>query len=84
MEGAVAQEAPTQPQVLNAPAEPNVAEGAIGERTVTSQPNQIELDHTIGYSGSMVGCVQIFPNGTDYMMVAGSSIVSRRFDQLHD
>lgn len=68
---------------MQAPAEPNVAEGALGQTEVTSG-RQVELDHSIGYSGSVVGCVHLHPNVRDYLLVAGSSIVVRDIQDPHN
>lgn len=78
-----AQAVPTQPQMLQAPAEPNVAEGALGQTEVTSG-RQVELDHSIGYSGSVIECVHLHPNVRDYLLVAGSSIVVRDIQDPHN
>ena len=76
MEQPMAQQVATQPQQLEAPAEPDVAAGALGQQEVTSG-RQVELDHSIGYSGSVADCVHLHPGGREYILIVGSSIVVR-------
>lgn len=70
------QEMATKPQTLDAPAEADVAQGALGQTEVTSG-RQVELDHSIGFSGSVVDSVHLHPGARDYILIAGSSIVVR-------
>ena len=70
-------------QQVAAPTEPDVANGAIGQTTVTTG-NQVELDHSIGYSGPIVGCVQIHPALKEYILIVGSSIVVRDIQDPHN
>ena len=37
--------------------------------------DKVELDHSIGFSGSVVGSVHLHPNTRDYVLIAGCSIV---------
>jgi len=68
--------APVQPQTMEAPSEPNVADGALGQTEVTSG-RQVELDHSIGFSGSIVDSVHLHPSTREYLLIVGSSIVVR-------
>ena len=43
----------------------------------------VELDHAIGYSGTIVRLVHLHPNGTDYIMVAGAIIIINDQDNQH-
>jgi len=72
----VQQQPVPQPQQLEAPAEPDVASGALGQQTVTSG-RQVELDHSIGFSGAVVDSVRLHPSAREYILIVGSSIVVR-------
>lgn len=39
--------------------------------------NQVELDHSIGYSGKINDGVHLHTNGKDYALIAGCSVVVR-------
>jgi len=65
-----------QPYQLDAPSEADVADGALGQIEVTSG-RQVELDHSIGFSGSEVDSVHLHPGAREYILIAGSSIVVR-------
>ena len=71
------------PQQLEAPAEPDVANGALGQEEVTSG-RQVELDHSIGFSGSVVDAVHLHPGGREYVLIVGSSIVVRDIQDPHN
>lgn len=43
----------------------------------------VELDHAIGYSGTIVKLVQLHPNSTDYVMIAGAIIIINDADNQH-
>lgn len=68
---------------MAAPAQPDVANGAIGQTEVT-KGNQVELDHSIGYSGAVVGSVQLHPSLKEYVLIVGSSIVVRDISDPHN
>jgi len=70
-------ELPSQQMIgLQAPSEPNVAEGDLGQQEVTSG-RQVELDHSIGFSGAVLDSVHLHPSAREYILVVGSSIVVR-------
>ena len=60
-----------------------MAEGAIGQTEVTTS-RQVELDHSIGFSGSVVDSVRLHPGSREYILIAGSSIVVRNIQDPHD
>ena len=64
------------PQQIEAPEEPDVASGALGQQEITSG-RQIELDHSIGFSGSIFDSVHLHPSAREYILIVGSSIVIR-------
>jgi len=73
----------TKPQQLDAPSGADVADGALGQTEVTSG-RQVELDHSIGFSGSVVDSVHLHPSSRDYILIAGSSIVIRDIQDPHN
>lgn len=79
----MAAQVPAAPQQLEAPAEPDVADGALGQTEVTSG-RQVELDHSIGFSGSIVDSVHLHPSVREYLLIAGSSIVVRDVQDPHN
>ena len=83
MEQPMAAQVPAAPQQLEAPAEPDVADGALGQTEVTSG-RQVELDHSIGFSGSIVDSVHLHPSVREYLLIAGSSIVVRDVQDPHN
>ena len=70
-------------QQIEAPEEPNVAEGDLGQQEITGG-RQIELDHSIGFSGSVVDSVHLHPSAREYLLIAGSSIVVRDIQDPHN
>ena len=73
----------TAHQQVAAPSEPDVANGDIGQTEVT-KGNQVELDHSIGFSGPVVGSVQLHPALKEYVLIVGSSIVVRDISDPHN
>jgi hypothetical protein len=49
-----------------------------------ANPNQAELDHSIGYSGKVVNGVHLNPATQDYALVAGCSVVIRDIQDPHN
>lgn len=49
-----------------------------------ANPNQAELDHSIGYSGKVVNGVHLNPASQDYALVAGCSVVIRDIQDPHN
>ena len=45
------------------------------ENQYSKKEQQVELDHAIGYNGQIVNSVHLHPNGKDYILIAGCSIV---------
>lgn len=74
-----------QTEVSNAqaPPRPNVANGEIGQTEVT-QAQHVELDHSIGFSGSVLQSVHLHPQLKEYVLIAGSSIVVRDILDPHN
>ena len=71
------------PQLLDAPSEADVADGALGQQETTSG-RQVELDHSIGFSGPVVDSVHLHPGAREYILIAGSSIVVRDIQDPHN
>ena len=44
----------------------------------------VELDHAIGFSGQVDNSVFLHPNSTDYIMIAGCSIVTGSLSDPHN
>ena len=44
----------------------------------------MELDHSIGFSGSVVDSVHLLPSTREYLLIAGSSIVVRDIQDPHN
>ena len=44
----------------------------------------VELDHAIGYSGKIVNSVHLHPNATDYVLIAGASIIVGDINDPHN
>jgi WD40 repeat protein len=44
----------------------------------------VELDHAIGYSGKIVNSVHLHPNATDYVVIAGASIIVGDINDPHN
>jgi len=44
----------------------------------------IELDHAVGFSGKVVNSVYLHPNQTDYILIAGCSIVVGNLNDPHN
>ena len=44
----------------------------------------VELDHAIGYSGKIANSVHMHPNATDYVLVAGASIIVGDLNDPHN
>ena len=44
----------------------------------------MELDHSIGYSGSVANCVHMHPGAREYILIVGSSIVVRDIQDPHN
>jgi WD40 repeat protein len=44
----------------------------------------VELDHAIGYSGKIVNSVHLHPNATDYVLIAGASIIIGDINDPHN
>jgi len=63
-------------QDLIAPQKPAITEGAIGQLQPTGS-QQVELDHSIGFSGKVVDSVFLHPALKEYILIAGSSLVVR-------
>lgn len=60
-----------------------VADGALGQKEPTST-QQVELDHSIGYSGKIVDSVHLHPSLKEFILVASSSIVTRDVNDPHN
>lgn len=60
-----------------------MAEGALGQQEITSG-RQVELDHSIGYSGSICDMVHLHPSAREYILIVGSSIVVRDIQDPHN
>lgn len=71
------------PQDLVAPQKPSIAEGAIGQQQPTAS-QQVELDHSIGFSGKVVDSVFLHPSLKEYILIAGSSLVVRDLQDPHN
>jgi hypothetical protein len=54
----------------------DVQNGDLGQQA-PSTTQQVELDHSIGYSGKIVDSVHLHPNLKEFILVAASSIVVR-------
>ena len=83
MESVVDTQDVTVQNQVQAPSEPDVANGDIGQTEVTTG-NQVELDHSIGFSGPVVGSVQLHPGLKEYILIVGSSIVVRDITDPHN
>ena len=46
--------------------------------------DKVELDHSIGFSGKIVGSVHLHPNSKDYVLIAGCSIVIGDLSDPHN
>ena len=44
----------------------------------------VELDHAIGYSGKIIRGVWMHPNGKEYVLIAGASIVVGDLNDPHN
>jgi WD40 repeat protein len=44
----------------------------------------VELDHAIGYSGKIVNSVHLHPNASDYVLIAGASIIVGDINDPHN
>ena len=45
---------------------------------------QVELDHSIGFSGAVVDSVHLHPGAREYVLIVGSSIVVRDIQDPHN
>ena len=44
----------------------------------------IELEHAIGYSGTIVKAVWFHPNGRDFIYISGGCVVISNLEDTHD
>jgi hypothetical protein len=44
----------------------------------------IELEHAIGYSGTIVKAVWFHPNGKDFIYISGGCVVISNLEDTHD
>ena len=62
---------------------PVASRAATGAKQVTTS-DKVELDHSIGFSGKVVGSVHLHPNAKDYVLIAGCSIVIGDLSDPHN
>jgi hypothetical protein len=43
----------------------------------------VELDHAIGFSGKIGNSVFLHPNGKEYVMIAGCSVITSDLNDPH-
>jgi len=55
----------------------------VKEVAITSG-QQVELDHSIGFSGKVIDSVVLHPNIKDYILIVGCSIVVRDVQDPHN
>lgn len=60
-----------------------MANGDLGQQQ-PSNTQQVELDHSIGYSGKIVDSVHLHPSLKEFILVAASSIVVRDLQDPHN
>lgn len=61
----------------------DIQNGAIGQQE-PSLTSQVELDHSIGYSGKIIDSVHLHPALQEFILVAASSIVVRNLQDPHN
>lgn len=52
-------------------------------KAISNNASMVELDHAIGFSGKVDNSVFLHPNSKDFVLIAGSSIVSGDLNDPH-
>jgi len=52
-------------------------------QAISTNASMVELDHAIGFSGKVDNSVFLHPNGKDFVLIAGSSIVAGDLNDPH-
>lgn len=55
-----------------------------GQMVPVASGNQVELDHSIGFSGKITDGVHLHPGCKDYALIAGCSVVVRDIQDPHN
>ena len=52
-------------------------------QAISNNASMVELDHAIGFSGKVDNSVFLHPNSKDFVLIAGSSIVTGDLNDPH-